>query len=105
MKKTGLITVCLALTAVAATYKDGIYGGKAGGYAGPVRVAVTVKEGRIKTIEVTACQDSRARKVMMEIPRRIVQANSPDVDAVSGATISSGAIKCAVRDALKEARN
>lgn len=98
-----LVMVCGAAVAVS-ELKDGVYPGKAGGYMGPVRVAVTVKAGRIDEVEVTACRDGRARKAVREIPRRIVRANSAEVDAVSGATITSGAIKGAVRQALEEAR-
>lgn len=88
---------------VAESWRDGIYAGKAGGYQGAVRVAVTVEGGRIAEVEVTSCQDSHARKVVQEIPRRIVRANSPVVDAVSGATITSDAIIGAVQNALAEA--
>lgn len=89
---------------VAAGWRDGVYAGKAGGYTGPVRVAVTVEAGRIAEVEVTSCKDSHARKAVQEIPRRIVRANNPFVDAVSGATITSGAIVGAVKNALKEAQ-
>jgi uncharacterized protein with FMN-binding domain len=107
IRKVGFFVFCLTLTvATAATLalKDGTYAGQSGGYKGPVRVAVTVKGGQIFKVEVTACQDTFARKVTKEIPRRIVSANSIEVDVVSGATISSRAIKRAVGDALKKAQ-
>ena len=94
--------LCGAVVAATVALKDGVYNGQSGGYKGPVRVAVMVKGGRISTIEVTACRDSLARKVVKEIPRRIVRANSVEVDVVSGATISSRAIKRAVKVALEK---
>jgi uncharacterized protein with FMN-binding domain len=105
MKKAiGAVLIGLAAAGFAAELKDGIYAGKAGGYNGPVRVAVTVKDGRIDEVEVTSNRETRGRRAATEIPRRIVQANSTDVDAISGATIFSDAIKAAVKDALKEAQ-
>ncbi len=102
-KQVGWVLASLVLVAGAAEYKDGVYAGKAGGYSGPVRVAVTVKDGRIADVEVTSSQDRRGRKALKEMPRRMVVANSADVDAISGATVLSDAIKTAVKSALKEA--
>ena len=99
-----LLMLCSVAVAATVALNDGTYAGKSGGYKGPVRVAVVVKGGRISTIEVTACRDSLARKVVKEIPRRMVRANSVEVDVVSGATISSRAIKRAVKVALEKAQ-
>lgn len=106
IKAIGSFFLCLTLAVpvVAAVLKDGVYTGQSNGYKGPVRVQVTVKDGKISAVDVTHCRDSRARKVMKEIPRRIVSTNSVDVDVISGATITSQAIKSAVRKALEEAR-
>jgi uncharacterized protein with FMN-binding domain len=106
MKKwilSGLM-LCGAAVAAATVLKDGVYAGQSNGYAGPVRVAVTVKDGRISAVEVTSCRDKFARRVVKEMPRRIVKAGSAEVDVVSGATISSRAVKRAVDQALEQAR-
>ena len=92
-----------AAAPVAKVWKDGVYPGKAGGYAGAVRVAVTIEKGEIADVEVTGQRETHPRKAIYEIPRRIVRANSPVVDAVSGATITSDAIIGAVQNALAEA--
>ena len=91
---------CLGLAVCADTWCDGVYPGKAGGHKGPVRVVVTVEGGRIVAVEVTSCRDPRSRKSVQHMPRRIVSQNSVDVDAVSGATFTSNAIKEAARQAL-----
>jgi len=54
-------------------------------------------------IKVASCRDRRAHKVVKEISRRIVKANSFEVDGVSGATPRSRAINGVVRKAMKEA--
>lgn len=85
-------------------YKDGRYEGSAQGYGGQVTVAVTIKDGKIAEIEILSQNESpeyfaRAKKVLEQIKAT----NSPDVDAVSGATISSDALKLAVFRALQQA--
>lgn len=39
-------------------------------------------------------------KALEELPVRIIQAQSLDIDAVSGATITSNSLKFALKDAL-----
>ncbi len=39
-----------------------------------------------------------------QVPGRIVEANSTEVDGVTGATTTSNAIKAAVEDALSQAK-
>ncbi len=85
-------------------YKDGRYEGSAQGYGGQVKVAVTIRDGRIQEIEILSQNESpeyfaRAKKVLEQIRAT----NSPDVDSVSGATISSDALKLAVFRALQQA--
>jgi len=105
MKKKILFVLVLCGAAVAATIglKDGVYKGQANGYKGPLHVEVTVKGGRIAKVEVAKSRDKFLRRVEKEMPRRIVEANSADVDVISGATITSRAIKRAVSAALKKA--
>jgi len=70
------------------------------------RVKVTVKSGRIVDIEVleNGTENEYAEKGLGVIPR-ILREQSPDVDAVSGATVSSKALMKCVERALKKARN
>ncbi len=82
---------------------DGTWKGSAEGYEGPVEVEVTVAEGKITAVKVTAHKESAPGKALTEIPKRIVEKNSTEVDAVTGATISSKAIMGAAAAALKKA--
>ncbi len=85
-------------------YKDGTYYGTARGYRGPVKVAVTIENGKIKEISVSETSDDAAffgkAKALLA---QIIEKQGTDVDTVSGATYSSVGLIRAVRNALKEA--
>jgi uncharacterized protein with FMN-binding domain len=83
--------------------KAGTYEGTSNGFDGPIKVAVTVSRGKITGVKVVDVKDGRPRSAVEAIPVRIVQAQSPYVDAVTGATITSEGIVTAVDDALSNA--
>ena len=86
-------------------YRDGVYTASAEGFGGPITVQVTVAADAITDITVVSAADetpeyfSRASHVIT----RVLEAGTPDVDAVSGATYSSTGILNAVKSALKTA--
>ena len=85
-------------------YLDGIYTAEAIGFEGKITVQVTVAEDKITDITILSAEDeeeylSRAKQV---IPA-ILEGQSPNVDAVSGATYSSTGILNAVKLALAKA--
>ena len=69
-------------------------------------VEVTVSETAITEVKVTEQHETAgiADAALEQIPAAIVQANSPDVDAVSGCTDTSEAIIEAVKSALTQAK-
>lgn len=82
--------------------EDGVYTGTGTGFRGETSVRVTIENGSIASIEVTAYNDderyfSRAETTVIS---EILAAQTPDVDAVSGATFSSNGIMEAVANAL-----
>lgn len=80
---------------------DGVYQGSAQGRNGPITVEVTVEGGAIADIEVISQSETpRYYEQAEAVISSILSAGSPDVDAVTGATISSEAIKAAVAAAL-----
>lgn len=81
---------------------DGTYTGTGTGFRGDTDVTVTVENGYITAITINSYRDdeqyfSRAKSTVIS---EILTAQSPDVDAVSGATYSSNGIMEAVADAL-----
>lgn len=112
MKKHIAILLILVLVATAlvgcggSKYKDGTYEGEAQGAHGPVKVSVEVKDGKIADVEVAEHEENmdHAEPALEQIPGAIVDKNSTDIDTVSGATVTSNAIKEAVDKALEEAK-
>lgn len=84
------------------SWKDGIYYGSGTGFGGTIKVAVTVQDGKIVSIEIQSASGegssylSQAKAVI----DRIISQQSLNVDTVSGATYSSRGIIRAVRNAL-----
>ena len=76
--------------------------GTADGRNGPVSVELVATADKIYQIKVTEQSetDGIGTVAVDELPGRIYEAQSLDVDAVSGATITSTAIKAAIQDAL-----
>ena len=112
MKKFLAILLCLllALPATGAwaednTMADGTYAASAQGMDGPVDIEVTVKDNEIT--EITVVEDNETAgvgvKALEIIPAKVVETQSLAVDSVSGATISSAAIKAAIADAITQA--
>ena len=87
------------------TYPDGRWEGGAKGFGGMITVLVTVENGTISEIEITSADgEDKAYLFMAEdIIPKIIEAQSADVDTVSGATFSSTGIRDAVSEALKQA--
>lgn len=114
MKKTislALILVLVAATLVGcggggASYTDGTYPAEVTAHNGPLAVEVTVTDGAISNVEVTSHEETEglADPALEEIPALIVEKNSTDVDAISGVTVTSDAIKDAVNKALESAQ-
>lgn len=88
------------------TYYDGVYQGTGTGYnSGEIVLNVTVTGGEIEKIELVS-QNGQSYWESCNVEAlfpRMVTANSPEVDGVSGATETSDGIKAAVRAALAKA--
>ena len=95
-----------ALAEAGVTYKDGTYEGAGTGYAnGTIKLSVTIAGGKISAVELIS-QEKQSfweSKNVASLFDAIVEANSPEVDVITGATRSSNGVKQAVRDALSKA--
>jgi uncharacterized protein with FMN-binding domain len=82
---------------------DGVYEGisDAGMYPG-LKTAVTFASGKITNVKVIEHSETAgiSDPAIEGIPAAIVEAGSPEVDVVSGATLTSNAIKEAVNNAI-----
>lgn len=78
---------------------DGVYESSFEAFPVSAAVRVTVKDHGIVSVELTRQQNGPGRNAS-DVPGRIVAAQSPKVDATSGATYTSRAISAAVYNAL-----
>lgn len=85
----------------AISWDNGTYLGCADGYVDNVRVKVDVRDNKIANVTILSHRESLPSSSLTQIPDRIVKAQSIDVHAVTGATITSDAIMRAVKNALE----
>lgn len=86
-------------------YKDGVYQGSGTGFGGTITVQVTVSGGKITAIEVlsAAAETPSYFASAKGVISNIISSQTPNADAVSGATYSSNGIIEAVQNALGKA--
>ena len=86
----------------AATYNDGTYEATVDALHGPLSVEVTVADGEISDVVVTEHSETEGLTdpAVTDLPAEMVETNSTDVVVVSGATVTSNAVKSAVDEAL-----
>ena len=118
MKKILIILSAMILTLAGCSNNEGetssseatVVGGEksyevtANGYGGEMVLNVTVDGETIKGIELVSDKETAPvfDRAFPVITKRILDAQSPIVDSVSGATMSSYAVKTAVADAMKQ---
>ena len=108
MKKSVFAIVLAALLLVSAgamAMTAGTYEAEANGIGGAVKVAVTVSETAIESVEVVSHSETAgiSDPAIEKIPAAIVEGQTLAVDVVAGASVTSGAILSAVEQALTEA--
>lgn len=87
---------------------DGVYTGTGKGMEGPITVTLLVQDNRIACLETTQEGESQSRGGYEAIrdgrfAAMIEAVQGADIDAVSGATITTAGVKQAVEDALSQA--
>ena len=89
----------------AMTFTPGEYEATAQGYNGPTTVKVTFAEDKIEKIDiVSTVETAHVGDIAFDIMiPEMIEANGSGVDAVSGATFSSRALRTAVNDAAEQA--
>ena len=88
-----------------ANYKDGTYAGEADGFGGTIQVEVKIEKSKIAEINVISAEkeDGAYLSMAKDIIPKIIDAQSADIDTISGATFSSTGIKNASEQALEKA--
>ena len=85
--------------------KDGTYEGSAYGFGDLITVSVTLKDGKMTDISVLSAdgEDKPYYKQAISVLGEMLDAQSTDVDTVSGATLTAEGLIDAVADALGKA--
>ncbi|AOT69021.1 FMN-binding protein [Geosporobacter ferrireducens] len=111
-KRMAIIMALLIVAAVgtgcsakAGKYADGTYTGTGEGKYGPIKMEVIVEKGNIKAVNALEHSETPGLSdpVFEKISKAIVEKQTPEVDAVSGGTVTSQGIIDAAKDALKSA--
>ena len=108
MKKIGklLLSAMMAMSLVACSSAgkgvSGEYTGTAKGLGGDVNVTLTLKDSVITDVKAEGKQETEGigTKALEQLPGEMVEGNTINVDGVSGATVTSDAIKEAAKEAL-----
>ncbi|MEG0376392.1 MAG: FMN-binding protein [Raoultibacter sp.] len=95
--------------AAKSSYKDGTYQGEGKGMGGPIKVTLTVASGVITVDEITESGETAGigGKEAIEdgtFKAQIEEAQSVEIDGVSGATMTTGGVIKAVEAALAQAK-
>lgn len=84
---------------------SGTFTASADGFGGPVSVTLTLTDGKITASEVVG--DSETESIggaaLDTLAQQLIDANSAEIDGVSGATVTSNAVKSAAAAALAAA--
>ncbi len=96
---------------IASSYKDGTYTGPSvNAFWGQVQVQVIISSGRIKSIRFLSYPSDRRTSVSINsfavpyLQSEAIQAQSANVDVISGATLTSEAFMISLQSALDNAR-
>lgn len=85
--------------------KDGEYSASEKGFGGDVTVTLNVKLGKVDTVTINAGEETpdKGGQAAIELTKQIQEKQSPNVDVVSGSTITSEAIIKAAKSAFEQA--
>ena len=89
----------------AAIYTAGTYTGEADGFGGKVKVTITTDTSKITDVQIEGADEtpSVGGAALEELTSQITKAQSAEIDGVSGATVTSTAVKEALAKALESA--
>ncbi|WMT39633.1 flavocytochrome c [Paenibacillus sp. D2_2] len=109
-----ILILCLALTMTACGSKDNTTASEDGvvksigvgnGKHGEIKVEVSFADGKITNIEVLEQKENEvlSEPVYTKLKESVMQANTADVDAISGSTVTSKGYLSAIQDAISKA--
>ena len=112
MKKLGklILSAMLACSLLGCTQKaggakDGEFSASEKGFGGDIKVTLKVSGGKVEDVTIDASKETpdKGGAAAEQLAKEIKEKQSPNVDAVSGSTISSNAIIKATKSAFEQA--
>ncbi|MDR2051854.1 MAG: FMN-binding protein [Treponema sp.] len=102
-----ILTLSAGCRKSSGAYNAGVYTATAKGYAGDVTVEVTFDRDSILSVKVTDQNETAGfgDRAIGELPKKIVETQTYEVDGFTSATVTSNAIKAAVKDCVEQAKN
>ena len=99
-----MLTSC-AIAETAPAYQAGTYEASAAGFGGDVTVTMSFDDSGIIDVQIEGAQetDGVGSVAIEKLPQAILDAQSADVDLISGASFTSKAIKLAAQECIDEA--
>ena len=96
-----------AATEAAKLYVAGTYSASEEGFAGKVTVTITTSESEITDVKIEGKNETpdRGGVAMEQLQGELLKAQSAEVDAVSGSTVTSDAVKKAMAAAIEKAKS
>lgn len=94
-------------TEAAKQYVAGTYSASEEGFAGKVTVTITTSESEITDVKVEGPNETpdKGGAAMEQLQGELLKAQSAEVDAVSGSTVTSDAVKKAMAAAIEKAKS
>lgn len=95
----------------AGKYVPGTYTGEGRGMGGPIEVTLTVDDNDIVSVDEIEgegeTQGVGGKEAIEDgtFAMQIMEAQSDEIDGITGATATTGGVEAAVRDALEQAEN
>lgn len=87
-----------------AIYTAGTYTATAKGYGGDVTVTMVVSDDMISSVTIDGPNEEQGAKAINEMPSEFILYNTANVNGVTGATLTSDAIKAAAADCIAQAK-
>ena len=101
------LVIALSLSGCAKSnkYVAGTYTGEAQGFGGVVSVTIKVSSSKIEEVEVTGAKETEAigGAALADLAKSILDKQSAEIDAVTGASVTSAAVKEAAAKAIEAA--
>ena len=103
-----VLALCMVATCALAetSYQPGTYEATAAGFGGDVKVTMTFDEAGITDVQVEGAMetDGVGSVAVEKLPAAILEAQSAEIDGISGASFTSKAITLAAQDCISQAK-